>query len=195
MKNIKSYTWAVLAGLAIASCGKKEGLDATTTTDTLKATPTEETTAATVWNVNLESRSGSNVTGTATFTEKDGQVNLHVMVKGLTPGKHGIHIHESADCSAEDGSSAGGHWNPTHTEHGEWGSEKFHRGDIGNLVADANGEAHLEMSTDLWCLTCEDPTKNVEGKSLIIHEKADDLTTQPTGDAGGRQACGGIIKG
>src|SRR5512147_449485 len=74
----------------------------------------------------LEPRSGSKVTGTATFTEHEGKVMMKVVVSGLTPGDHAIHLHEVGDCSAPDAMSAGGHWNPTSEKHGKWGHAPFH---------------------------------------------------------------------
>ena len=113
---------------------------------------------------------------------------------GLKPGNHAIHIHEKADCSSDDGKSAGGHWNPTFEVHGLWGSaEGFHRGDIGNFVADENGHGMMKFTTDLWCLDCGDSNKNVVGKSIIIHDGEDDLVSQPSGAAGARVSCAGII--
>lgn len=145
--------------------------------------------------VALESKSGSNVKGNATFTEEDGSVTMVVVLSGLKEGEHAIHLHEKADCSAEDGSSAGGHWNPTNQPHGKWGdSEGYHKGDIGNLNADADGNATLTFSTDEWCIDCGDSNKNVVGKSIIVHEGVDDFKSQPSGDAGGRVSCGGIIQ-
>ncbi len=144
--------------------------------------------------VKLEPKSGSSVGGIATFKEHNGRVTLDVRLSGLTPGVHAIHIHEKADCSSADGSSAGGHWNPTFKKHGKWGEGEYHKGDIGNFTADASGNAKINMSTDEWCIGCGDQTKDILNKGLIVHEKADDFTTQPTGNAGGRQACAGIIK-
>lgn len=142
----------------------------------------------------LESKSGSASKGTVTFTEKDGVVTLVFKGEGFTPGTHAIHIHEKADCSAADGTSTGGHWNPTFQPHGKWGDAGgYHKGDIGNFVADENGNASLTFSTDQWCLGCPDENSNLIGHSVIIHEKQDDFTTQPTGNAGGRINCGGII--
>jgi len=144
--------------------------------------------------VKLEPKSGSTVGGIATFKEHNGRVTLDVRLSGLTPGVHAIHIHEKSDCSSADGSSAGGHWNPTFKKHGKWGEGEYHKGDIGNFTADASGNAKINMTTDEWCIGCGDQTKDILGKGLIVHEKADDFTTQPTGNAGGRQACAGIIK-
>lgn len=144
--------------------------------------------------VTLEPKSNSKVAGTATFTEKNGKVTFTAKISGLTPGVHAIHIHEKADCTSADGSSAGGHWNPTFKKHGKWGVGEYHKGDIGNFTADEKGNGTITMTTDEWCIGCEDETKNILGKGLIVHQGTDDFTTQPTGNAGGRVACAGIIK-
>jgi Cu-Zn family superoxide dismutase len=147
-----------------------------------------------VLTVSLEPKSGSTVSGTATFTEKSGVVYFEAKLKGLKPGLHGIHIHEKADCSAADATSAGGHWNPTHVKHGKWNDAEHHKGDIGNLTADEKGNATIFLKTDEWCIGCGDTNKDILGKGLIVHDKADDFVTQPTGNAGARVACSAIIK-
>lgn len=147
-----------------------------------------------VLTIALTPKSNSTVSGTATFVEKNGEVAFEAKLTGLKPGIHAIHIHEKADCSAADATSTGGHWNPTFKKHGKWGDAEHHKGDIGNFTADANGNATVTLKTDEWCIGCGDETKDILGKGLIVHEKADDFVTQPTGNAGGRQACGGIIK-
>ncbi|MDA6072719.1 superoxide dismutase family protein [Flavobacterium sp. AC] len=144
--------------------------------------------------VALEPKSNSTVAGTATFTEKNGKVTFVAKMSGLQPGVHAIHIHEKADCSSADGSSAGGHWNPTFKKHGKWGVAEYHKGDIGNFTADAKGNGSITLTTDEWCIGCGDETKDILGKGLIVHQGTDDFTTQPTGNAGGRVACAGIIK-
>jgi len=143
----------------------------------------------------LESKNESSATGKVAFEEVDGKVNLEMYLRGLTPGIHAVHIHEKADCSSPDGKSAGGHWNPTMDKHGEWGdTEGFHKGDIGNVVADENGEGRISMETDQWCIGCGDEKKDILGKAIIVHEGVDDFVSQPTGNAGGRVSCGGIIE-
>ncbi len=138
----------------------------------------------------IQSKSDTTTQGTVKFTENAGEVELEMNVKNLNPNStHAAHIHEKGDCSAADGSSAGGHWNPTGHDHGKWGDGDHHAGDLGNLTTDANGAAKLVMKTDKWCIGCEDPNKNILGKAIIIHAKADDFTTQPTGNAGGRVGC------
>lgn len=143
----------------------------------------------------MEAKSDSNVTGKVTFTEADGKVAMTAMLTGLTEGEHAIHIHDKADCSSADGKSTGGHWNPTNTPHGKWGAEEgYHKGDIGNFMADAEGNATVEFSTDQWCIGCDDETKNIVGKGVIVHQGVDDFTSQPSGAAGTRVSCTGIIQ-
>jgi Cu-Zn family superoxide dismutase len=77
-------------------------------------------------------------------------VTFVAKLAGLKPGVHAIHIHEKSDCSAADGSSAGGHWNPTFKKHGKWGVGEYHKGDIGNFTADANGNGTITLTTDEW---------------------------------------------
>lgn len=145
-------------------------------------------------NLTFESKSNSSVTGTASFIEKNGSVTFTANLAGLKPGAHAIHIHEKADCSAADGSSAGGHWNPTFKKHGKWGVGEYHKGDIGNFTADKNGNGSIILTTTEWCIGCGDPAKDILGKGLIVHEGVDDFATQPTGNAGARLACSAIIK-
>lgn len=143
----------------------------------------------------LSPKSGSNTNGTVLFTENDGQVTLELVMNRLSQGTHAIHIHEKADCSSEDGKSSGGHWNPTFENHGAWGSKDgYHKGDIGNFLADKNGNGSITFSTDQWCLGCDDDTKNLVGKAVIVHQGTDDLISQPSGAAGARISCVGIIE-
>lgn len=138
---------------------------------------------------NIIPKSGTETGGTAKFSQKGSEVVMDLEVTNLTPGIHAVHIHEKGDCSAPDGSSAGGHWNPSNSDHGKWGHSAFHMGDIGNLVADNEGKAKLTFKTDKWCLDCVEESKNIIGKGLIIHAAEDDFQTQPTGNAGGRVGC------
>lgn len=145
--------------------------------------------------VTLQPKSNSNASGNAVFTEENGTVTMVIVIDGLEPGEHAIHLHEKADCTSPDGTSAGGHWNPTAQPHGKWGTEQgYHKGDIGNITIDEKGNGTLSFSTDQWCIGCDDDTKNILGKAIIIHKGTDDFVTQPTGAAGGRISCGGIIE-
>ena len=157
-------------------------------------TPVAETEMKKV-TLDLAAKSNSNVTGNAVFTEENGTVQMVAVMSGLTPGTHAIHLHETADCSAADATSSGGHWNPTGQQHGKWGDAAgYHRGDIGNFEANANGNATVRFETDQWCIGCDDSTKNILGKAVIVHKGADDYTSQPSGAAGDRVSCGGVIQ-
>jgi len=137
----------------------------------------------------IEAKSGSDVTGTATFIGDGGMVTLMIEIQNAAPGDHAFHIHEIGDCSAEDASSAGGHWNPTGSDHGAWGGEHHHMGDVGNIVVGEDGNGSFQMMSQIWTIgTGED--NDVVGKSVVIHDAVDDFNTQPTGDAGGRIGCG-----
>ncbi|TXN35301.1 superoxide dismutase family protein [Flagellimonas hymeniacidonis] len=143
----------------------------------------------------MEPKSDSGVSGEVTFTEENGTVIMKATLSGLTEGEHAIHIHEKADCSSADGKSTGGHWNPTFQPHAKWGAaDGYHKGDIGNFVADAEGNATVDFATSEWCIGCDDETKNIVGKAVIVHQGVDDFTSQPSGAAGARVACTGIIQ-
>jgi superoxide dismutase, Cu-Zn family len=136
----------------------------------------------------LESKSGSQVTGTVTFTKVGDDVQVVADIQGLKPGKHGFHIHEKGDCSAPDAASAGGHFNPAMKHHGGPDTLDHHAGDLGNIVTDASGKTHLDWKGKL-SLTGKD---SIIGKSVVVHEKEDDLKTDPAGNSGARVACGAI---
>lgn len=140
----------------------------------------------------ISGASGSNVTGTATFTQDDnGKVKMVIEVENLSPGEHALHLHENGDCSAADATSAGGHWNPTGDPHGQRGHDGFHAGDIDNLVVGEDGMGNLEMEFADWSIGGSEET-NILNKAVIIHADADDFESQPAGAAGGRIACGVI---
>ena len=134
---------------------------------------------------------GSIVVGEVTLTEKDNGLSVQAIAVNLTPGKHGLHIHENGSCD-DAGKAAGGHFNPDKVMHGYMpkdGMEHAHPGDMGNIEADAQGRAALMVF--LPGVTLAEGKYAVAGKSVIVHEKEDDLS-QPTGNAGGRVGCGVI---
>ena len=141
----------------------------------------------------IEGRSGSEMTGMAIFTETDGSVTVTLEVEKAPPGIHAAHLHEFGDCSSPDGKSAGGHWNPTTMDHGKWGGDHFHLGDLGNIEVDENGNGSLTLTTGLWSLGTGDDN-DIVGLGIIVHAAEDDFTTQPTGAAGGRIGCGVVVK-
>lgn len=186
MKVSINFLTIVLA--LLVACGKKKEQP---TEDNVSTEQIEKPRAAMA---TIESRSDSNVSGTVYFSESKGIVSMKANISGLTEGNHAIHIHAVGDCSAPDGKSAGGHWNPTNEDHGKWQIPPFHKGDIGNIVADAEGKGEISRETNLWCIGCSDESKNVVGKAIIIHTGPDDFSSQPSGAAGTRIGCGEIVE-
>jgi superoxide dismutase, Cu-Zn family len=141
----------------------------------------------------VTSTKGNSVHGVVTF--ETGNTGVHVVadLAGLKPGNHGFHIHEFGDISSDDGSSAGGHFNPTGMPHSMPMSAKRHAGDMGNIEADAQGKAHLDYIDPEMKLS---GPYSIIGHAVIVHEKEDDFKTQPTGNAGPRIGYGviGIAK-
>lgn len=187
----------IACGLLAAGCGKgkdKEQAPAKPAAQKeapppAKAEAKPEATPPRTAVATLEAKNDSGVSGTVTFTESDGKVAIVAEIAGLSAGDHGFHVHEKGDCSAADGTSAGGHFNPHGADHGAPGAEVKHTGDLGNVTAGEDGTAKHELSAD-W-LTLGEGEHSIAGLAVILHEKADDFG-QPTGNAGGRVACGVI---
>jgi Cu-Zn family superoxide dismutase len=132
---------------------------------------------------------GNDVRGTVKFTKVAGGVRVVADITGLKPGEHGFHIHEFGDASSADGMAAGGHFNPAKENHGAPTAAVRHAGDLGNIKADANGRATLDQVDAKLSL---DGAASIIGRAVVVHANPDDLTTQPTGNAGGRVAVGVI---
>jgi Cu-Zn family superoxide dismutase len=127
--------------------------------------------------------------GQVSFTQETEDVLVVVDMTNLSPGKHGIHIHQNGDCGGVAGEAAGGHFNPGGKAHGMPGMEGSHEGDLGNVIADARGNAHMELRDRFLKLTGAD---GILGRSVVVHFQADDEVSQPAGNSGARIACGVI---
>jgi Cu-Zn family superoxide dismutase len=140
----------------------------------------------------LQPTRDSKASGTVSFQQqRTGKVRMVADVTGLVPGReHGFHIHEAGDCSSGDGMSAKGHFNPHMKPHGRHGSAERHAGDLPPLKADEKGEARIEQDLDI--ITIAPGPASIIGRGIIVHADPDDYTTQPTGNAGARLACGVI---
>ena len=137
----------------------------------------------------LQPKSGSAVSGTISFSPQGTGVRVTARVSGLTPNQeHGFHVHDKGDCSAADGMSAGGHFNPTAQPHGPQGMP-HHGGDMPSLKSDANGKVDTSFLIDGVAVGTGGATDLV-GRAVIVHAQPDDYTTQPTGNSGGRIARG-----
>jgi superoxide dismutase, Cu-Zn family len=147
------------------------------------------TPAAPAASAELQPASGSQVHGRVTFTQAGERVHVTGDIAGHTPGRKGFHIHEKGDCSAPDAMSAAGHYNPVRAKHGAPGMG--HAGDLGNITFDAKGNAHIDQMVSGISVSRTAPN-GIVGRALIVHMQEDDLKTDPTGNAGGRAACGVI---
>ena len=178
---------AIILLIITQSCAPKSGQQSNAGME--KATTPEVTKAICV----LTPTDGSHVTGTVTFTKVDGGVQVVADVKGLTPGKHGFHVHEYGDISSPDGKSTGGHFNPENVNHGGPDAAVRHVGDLGNIEVGADSTGHYERVDKMIMLN---GPHSVIGRAIIVHSGEDDLTSQPTGAAGSRVAEGviGIAK-
>jgi Cu-Zn family superoxide dismutase len=145
--------------------------------------------------VELKNAKGESV-GTATISPKGHGVAIKLKLMNLAPGEHALHVHVNAKCEAPDFKSAGGHFNPNGKKHGLMNPEGSHNGDMMNITADAKGSCKATVKNDQ--VTLDEGAANSlflnGGTAIVIHAKADDMKTDPAGNAGDRIACGVITK-
>lgn len=186
--NCPVLKWAPILILPVLLVGCQSGSKSTSEAQPAVSTaPAPMTTAV----AELKPTKGNKAHGTVTFTQLPNGVRVVAEIHGLKKNSvHGFHIHEKGDCSAHDASSAGGHYNPTSKPHGSPEDAEHHVGDFGNVTADKKGEVHFQQ--DFVGLSINGATSPIIGKAVILHAKADDLRSQPSGNAGARAACGVI---
>jgi Cu-Zn family superoxide dismutase len=172
----RGFMIAAFAAIALAGCAKMQSAMTKTPSASATVLPTKDST----------------VRGSVKFVQKDSSVIVSGRITGLTPGPHGLHVHEKGNCTATDGSSAGPHFNPGPGKHGGPTTEMRHGGDLGNIIANSSGVAEFNVEVTGISLNAE-PT-SVIGRSVIVHAKADDLQTDPSGSSGARLGCGLIGK-
>lgn len=208
--RLRHTVLGLATALALAACNKPEPDQAPeAVTEPAASTPSSEpatsvpatsvpatsapaTSEAAMAKATLKPTEGNSVAGELSFTPADDGVRVTGTLSGLSPGKHGFHIHEKGDCSAPDGTSAGGHFNPDGVDHGQISADPHHAGDSNNITADADGKATVDQMLSANVDIGKGDKYDILGKAVVVHEKADDYKTQPTGDAGGRLACGVI---
>ena len=169
--KLKDTTILLFATLAISGCSKNN--------KTIKTTISEI--------------GQGGVSGDILFENRGGTMKATIKISGRPNTINAIHIHENGDCSGADGKKAGGHWNPTDEEHGTWGSDEYHSGDLGNIKTNSKGIGGETIvdAQKRWTIGGSAVT-NIIGKAIIVHEQADDGISQPSGNAGKRVGCGEI---
>lgn len=202
----------VAAALSLAACAPPappdavndpqspaEDIASTTPSDLAAAEPAESvagarTASASTATAELKAASDSEAGGTLAFAQDDGYLRITGEINGLSPGLHGLHVHEIGDCSAPDASSAGNHYAPRSSQHGAptQTDELHHAGDLGNIVAGADGRATVDAIDD--GLTLSGP-ETIVGRAIVVHADPDDLVSQPAGNSGDRVACGVVENG
>lgn len=166
---------AGLSSLALAGCTKTDAV--------ATGTPVAGGARATA---TLRTAAGAEA-GRATATEVAGGVRFTLDVKGLPAGTHGAHVHTTGRCDAPDFASAGGHWNPTTMKHGSMNPQGPHEGDLPNLIVGSDGRGTLGATVPGATLA---GLLDADGAAIIVHAGPDDLMTDPSGNSGGRIACG-----
>ncbi len=179
-KTLTEFCWVLfaLSFAAILGCAQQDTTDKEEGMAAVRKAVSEMT-----------ATTGNNASGTVTFTEVEGGIRVEASFTGVAEGEHGFHIHETGDCSSGDGKSAGGHWNPAGNPHAGPSGEMRHVGDLGNISANAAGDAVTDFVDPV--LTFDGPN-SILGKGVILHANMDDLSSQPTGAAGARISCGVI---
>jgi Cu-Zn family superoxide dismutase len=179
----------------LAACSREQPASAPPAADTAAPTVAEQTTPtepAREAVAQIAPTQGNTVTGSLALSPSSAGVHISGSIQGLKPdAEFGFHVHEKGDCSAPDGSSAGGHFNPTQAQHGNPTGAAHHTGDMANIRSNAEGVAQVD-TTAAGTTLHGDPNTDLMGKAIVVHESPDDYTTQPSGNSGKRIACGVI---
>jgi len=137
-------------------------------------------------NATLMSATGADV-GRATATEVAGGIRFTLDAKAMPAGTHGIHVHTTGRCDAPDFATAGGHWNPTGAKHGAMNPQGPHEGDLPNLIIGTDGRGTVGVTIPGATFA---GLLDADGSAFVVHASPDDLKTDPSGNSGGRIACG-----
>jgi Cu-Zn family superoxide dismutase len=192
-----------VCAVVLAGCGPKESPPAT---DTAMASTRDSSAAAGAMSgstmgatsggamATIKDATGRDL-GVLMVTDAGGSLSLTGTLRGLTPGEHGIHLHATGACDAPAFTSAGGHWNPTTKLHGSQNAQGPHLGDLMNITVGADSTATVQLTTTGGSLRGADTLMDPDGAAIVVHAKADDYKTDPSGNSGDRVACGVITGG
>jgi Cu-Zn family superoxide dismutase len=180
----------------LAACSREQPEGVPRAPDDATAAPAEKTdapaAAAAEAVAQIAPTQGNTVTGALALSGSPQGVHITGSIQGLKPdAEFGFHVHEKGDCTAPDGSSAGGHFNPTQAPHGNPTGPSHHAGDMLNIRSNADGIAQVDVYAAGTSLHGDSNT-DVMGKAIVVHESPDDYATQPSGNSGKRVACGVI---
>lgn len=178
------FRWMIAAALlSTAACATSQGesIDGAMT-----GSPPKLTSTAQLLGPNGEMR------GTATLTEMDGTTRVQVTVEDMAPGTYGMHIHTTGACTPPDFTSAGPHYNPTGRQHGTENPQGSHKGDLPNVTVDATGRGSIDQTVE--GVTLAGDLMDADGSAIVLHAGPDDYRTDPSGNSGGRIACGVIAR-
>ena len=190
--RVKEVKWvAVTAAILVGACGSPDTGDQTNAATTVQQPGANASNdgpqgQARQSTAELRTAEGS-AAGTATARSVDGGILVALTVEGLPPGQHGVHVHMVGSCGAPSFESAGSHWNPTNRQHGLETPAGQHAGDMPNLLVDEGGRGTLEYRLEGGGF---EGLLDDDGSALVVHASADDQRTDPSGNSGGRIACG-----
>ncbi|NNM76640.1 superoxide dismutase family protein [Sphingomonas sp. ID1715] len=171
------FPGVIILGLAASACMTDTGVRSETPSGVVQA---------------MLSAADGSARGTAQFRQAADGIRVHVEATGLNPGVHGIHVHTTGQCAAPDFATAGPHWNPTGRQHGRENPQGAHHGDLPNITIGADGRGTLDFTLPAAELEgLFDP----DGAAIVVHANADDGRTDPSGNSGGRIACGVVVRG
>ena len=176
----RSWPCATCAAALLAACAM----------DGRVPVPEPMANAAATATAEIRNRSGA-VVGRASAAPLGDSVRVQVEAYNLAPGSYGAHVHAVGRCDAPDFTSAGPHWNPTGRQHGKNNPQGMHKGDLPNLLIGTDGRGSFEVTIPGASLGGGSGSiLDADGSAVVIHERADDLRTDPSGNSGARIVCG-----
>jgi Cu-Zn family superoxide dismutase len=183
-----SWIFALILGLTMIGCGGQQQETSDQQVSTQQAQQSQLFTNLNSAVAVIHSAAGEDVSGAVLFTRTPEGIRVQADISGLSEGEHGFHIHQYGDCTADDLTSAGGHYNPLDMPHAAPDSDERHVGDLGNISAGTDGATYDRVDSHL-AFTGE---SSIIGRAVVIHAGEDDVSSQPSGAAGSRVGCGVI---